>query len=144
MLSSTHMRTLAILLIALPALAQDARNTDLPGTDTHFKMPEYRTLAEWQARRAQLQRQILSTAGLLPMPVKRPLNPQIFGRIEHPDYTIEKVLLETMPGYWLGANLYRPVGKTGKLPAIASPHGHWDYGRLENSTNGSIPARCIM
>jgi dienelactone hydrolase len=137
------MRTLSLLLLVLPLAAQDARNTDLPGTDTTFKMPEYRTLAEWQARRAQLQKQILSSAGLLPMPAKTPLHPQIFGRIAKSDYSVEKVLIETMPGYWLGGNLYRPVGKSGKLPAIASPHGHWIYGRLEDSNLGSIPARCI-
>jgi dienelactone hydrolase len=130
-------------LTALTAAAQDARVTDLPGTDTQFRMPEYRTLAEWQARRAHLQKQILSAAGLLPMPVKTPLRPLVFGRIAKPDYTVEKVLLETMPGYYLGGNLYRPLGRSGKLPAIASPHGHWVYGRLEDSATGSIPARCI-
>ena len=24
-----------------------------------------------------------------------------------------------------------------------SPHGHWTYGRIENSANGSLPARGI-
>jgi dienelactone hydrolase len=122
---------------------QDIRNTNTPGTNTHFEMPQYRTLAEWEARKAHLRKQILSAAGLLPMPEKTPLNPQIFGRIEHKDYSIEKVLLETMPGYYLGGNLYRPTGKTGRLPAVATPHGHWTYGRLEDTPLGSIPARCI-
>lgn len=106
-------------------------------------MPEYRTRDQWEVRRQHLRKQILSAAGLLPMPAKTPLNPQVFGRIKAPGYTIEKVLLETLPGYWLGGNLYRPTGKSGRLPAIASPHGHWNYGRLEHAQNGSIPARCI-
>src|SRR5207253_8579085 len=42
-----------------------------------------------------------------------------------------------------GGNLYRPLGKPGKHPGVASPHGHWDYGRIENTPTVSVPARCI-
>jgi dienelactone hydrolase len=137
----------SFLLAALPLLAQipsqDSRNTNVPNTDTQFKGPEYRSLAEWQARRAKLQKQVLSANGLLPMPEKTPLNPQVFGRIDRGDYSIEKVLLETLPGFYLGGNLYRPLKRTGKFPAVASPHGHWTYGRVENAALGSIPARAI-
>ncbi len=137
-----------MLLLAAAALAaqipdHDARNTVVPNTDTHFRMPAYNTLAEWEARKAQLRRQILAAAGLWPMPERTPLNPQIFGRIENKDYSIEKVLLETLSGYYLGGNLYRPLGRTGRFPGVASPHGHWNYGRLEHTTLGSIPARGI-
>src|SRR4030095_13001213 len=38
--------------------------------------------------------------------------------------------------------LYRPVG-AGPFPAILSPHGHWAYGRLENSAVASVPGRAI-
>jgi dienelactone hydrolase len=56
---------------------------------------------------------------------------------------VEKVLLETYPGFYLGGNLYRPTGKQGPFPAIVSPHGHWAYGRLENQQLVSVPGRCI-
>jgi len=121
----------------------DLRNTEIPDTNTHFTMPQYKTLAEWEARKAHLKKQILSAAGLMPLPDKTPLNAQIFGRIENRDYSIEKVLLETLPGYYLGGNLYRPLHRTGKFPAIASPHGHWTYGRLENQQLATIPGRGI-
>jgi dienelactone hydrolase len=102
-------------------------------------------LAEWEARRAYLRKQILSAAGLLPMPPKNDLHAQIFGRIENKTYSIEKVLLETLPGYYLGGNLYRPLrpAPPGGFPAIVSPHGHWNYGRLEHTVLASVPARCI-
>jgi len=134
--------TLAVLVAAfMPVQAQppgaDSRVTDLRGTNYHFQMPDYPTLAAWEARKGQLTRQILFAAGLLPVPERRPLHPQIFGRIEHPEYSIEKVLLETWPGFYLGGNLYRPKGKTGKVPAILNPHGHWTYGRLEQQPNYS-------
>ncbi len=137
---------LAALFLA-PAGAQipgsDTRNTITPGTDTHFSAPHPSSLAAWETRRARLREQILSASGLNPMFPRTPLHPQVFGRIVHPDYTVEKVLLETLPGFYLGGNLYRPVGKPGPRPGIVSPHGHWDYGRLENTAVASVPGRAI-
>src|SRR5438270_12317949 len=124
--------------------AEDSRNVNLPGTNTHSTMPVYRTRADWEARKAQLRKQILFSAGLLPMPVKTPLSPHIFGRIENKDYSVEKVYLETMPGYYLAGNLYRPLRKSGKLPGVVAPHGHWAYGRLENQPLASHPTRAIQ
>src|SRR5690349_13840110 len=144
------MRLLAVLLASACAVvaqipARDARNVDLSNTDTHFVPKTYKTLAEWQARREFLRKQILYAAGLAPMLPKNDLRPQIFGRIEKADYSIEKVLLETLPGYYLGGNLYRPrrAAPPDGFPAVLSPHGHWDYGRLEHSTIASVPARGI-
>ena len=102
------MRFAAALLFACVAAAQipseDARNTNTPGTDTHFTMPVFQTRTGWEAHAARLRKQILSSAGLLPMPEKNPLHAKIFGRIEQKDYTIEKVYLETLPGYYLGGD----------------------------------------
>jgi dienelactone hydrolase len=132
----------ALLSAVLPAQipATDARNSDLHHTDFHFTMPTYATLPEWEAHQAHLRRQILVAAGLYPLPEKTPLHPEISGRIERGDYSIEKVALETMPGYYLGGNLYRPLHPGGKVPAVLTPHGHWTYGRLENSPDFSGPA----
>ncbi len=125
--------------------AQDARNLNLPNTDTHFAPKAYQTLSEWQAHKEHLRKQILSAAGLLPLFPKNDLHPKIFGRIENRDYSIEKVLLETLPGYYLGGNLYRPLKPAPPegFPAVLSPHGHWNYGRLEHTTIASVPARAI-
>src|SRR4051794_11926613 len=108
------MRTLLLSLCVCVAArgqapAQDARNVDPPNTDTHFGARKYATRAEWETRKQHLRRQILSAAGLLPLFPKNDLHPQIFGRIENGDYSIEKLLLETMPGFYLGGNLYRPL-----------------------------------
>jgi hypothetical protein len=133
------------LLVHAQIPQQDARNNNLPNTDTHFVAKTYRTLPEWEARKKALRTQILSAAGLLPMFPKNDLHPQIFGRIENRDYSIEKVLLETLPGFYLGGNLYRPLKAAPPegFPAIISPHGHWNYGRLENTDIASVPARAI-
>lgn len=122
-------------LAQIPAV--DTRVSDVRHTNYHFRMTEYPTLAAWEARKAQLERQVLSSSGLLPMPERTPLHPRIFGRIEHSEYSVEKVLLETWPGFYLGGNLYRPKGRAGRLPAIVNPHGHWNYGRLEQQPDYS-------
>src|ERR1044071_9486777 len=145
------MRTLLLLLLCawIGALAQipsrDARNIDPPNTDTHFAPRTFKTRAEWEAHKQHLRKQILSAAGLMPLFPKSDLHPQIFGRIENRDYSIEKVLIETLPCYYLGGNLYRPLKPAPPegFPAVLSPHGHWNYGRLEHTHLASVPARAI-
>ena len=77
--------------------------------------------------------------GLWPMWPKTPLEPKVFGKVERDGYTIEKVVLETFPGFTLSGNLYRPAGKSGKLPGMLCPHGHWADGRV----NPDVQLRCI-
>ena len=135
----------ALVCVVLPAARipeQDARNVVL-SSSTHYKMPVFASREAWLERAAFLRKQILASAGLLPMPEKTPLNAQIFGKLERDGYSIEKVLLETYPGFYMGGNLYRPRGRQGPFPGIASPHGHWRYGRLENQPFVSVAARCI-
>ncbi|MDX1982557.1 MAG: acetylxylan esterase [Bryobacteraceae bacterium] len=133
------------LLFASLLAAQDGdpRLTPVEGTNHVYQMPKYGSLAEWKQRREHLRKQILAAAGLLPMPAHGPVRSEIFGKLEREGYSIEKVWIETMPGYYLGGNLYRPLGRTGPFPGIVSPHGHWKRGRIEDGEHGSIPARCI-
>lgn len=139
-----------LLALAIGAMAsafgqipeRDARNTEIRHTDLHYSLPEY-TKEQWERRAAFLRKQILFSAGLLPLPSKSPLNPLVGDLIVHDDHSVQSVLLETYPGFFLGGNLYRPVGKDGKLPAVVSPHGHWRFGRFENSEVGSVPSRGI-
>ena len=121
---------------------------------TAARQPQYRTLndtfapprvtsvEEWQQRAAYLREHILASAGLLPMPEKTPLNPNTFGEVRYAGYTVAKVHFESLPGFFVAGNLYRPEGD-GPFPAILSPHGHWPYGRLENSASASVPGRAI-
>jgi dienelactone hydrolase len=120
--------------------SEDARNTNIVTTNTHMQLPAFGSLKAWEERKAFLRNQILVATGMSPMPEKTPLHAQVFGRIDGRDYTIEKVLLETLPGFYLGGNLYRPKNGQAKHPAVLNPHGHWQYGRLENEPVDSGPA----
>ena len=136
--------SLALVAGAWCARAQvpdvDRRLVEVANTNTHFSFPTYRGIDEWRDRQLHLRRQILSAAGLLPLPSRTPLSAVVFDRIERGDYTIEKVLLQTLPGYYLGGNLYRPARRSGRFPGVLSPHGHWSRGRIENIKNYSVPA----
>ena len=105
------MRIISLLLLACLAFAADKRNTYTPNTDTPLTFDAPADLKAWEARKAALRESILFDAGMLPMPPKTALNPIVAGRIEHDDYAIERVVIETMPGYWLGGNLYLPKGR---------------------------------
>jgi hypothetical protein len=110
--------------------------------DDRFDPPHYTTSEAWNARAASVREHVLASAGLLPLPDKTPLRPSIFGEVRRADYTVSKVYFESLPGFFVTGNLYRPVGD-GPFPAILSPHGHWAYGRLENTLINSGPGRAI-
>lgn len=109
---------------------------------TTYPPPHYSSVDDWKKRAAYLREHILASAGLLPMPERTPLRPVVFGELKHDDYTVSKVYFESLPGFLVTGNLYRPVGQ-GPFPAILSPHGHWTYGRLENTPLVSAPGRSI-
>src|SRR5262249_32699047 len=77
--------------------------------------------------------------GLWPMITRTPLKPQVYGKLRRDGYTIEKVVLETFPGFTLSGDLYRPAEATGKIPGLLCPHGHWSDGRV----NPEVQQRCI-
>jgi dienelactone hydrolase len=149
------LRVLCVLiLLQLPAfgrplLAQSLPEKDLragpPRTrDTPRAFPAVSSREDWTRRARDIREQVLVSCGLWPMPEKTPLDARVFGRLERDGYSVEKVLLQTHPGFFLGGNLYRPLGQgPGPFPAVLNPHGHWDHGRLEDSERGSVPARCI-
>ncbi len=109
--------------------------TNQQGAD--FKAPA--TAEAWNERARAVRDHLNITTGLWPEYQRTPLKPQIYGKLERDDYTIEKVVLETFPGFTLSGNLYRPIGKKGKLPAILCPHGHWAEGRVQPE----LQQRCI-
>ncbi len=116
-------------------LRRNRARTNNQGAD--FQAPA--TAAEWRDRAEHLREQMRVTLGLWPSFPKTPLNPQIYGKLDRGDYTIEKVVLETFPGFTLSGNLYRPANRSGKVPAILCPHGHWEDGRV----NPEVQQRCI-
>ena len=126
---------------AAPPQSQPQKST-YRTLDDRFAPPQFSSLDEWKRRAEYLREHVLASAGLLPLPEKTPLHPSVFGEIAHSDYRVSKVYFESLPGFFVTGNLYRPIGD-GPFPAILSPHGHWAYGRLENTPLNSGPGRAI-
>ncbi len=110
---------------------QDPRRDTVRTNNEGVKFEPPATLSAWLDRKEHLRKQLLVALGLWPMPVKGPLKPRIFDRVERDGYSIESVVLETFPGHVLTGNLYRPLNLEGKKPAMLSPHGHYANGRYE-------------
>lgn len=131
-------------LVFLPTFRLDAQTAAIKTLDSPRSFPEITTEAQWHDRRRAIREQVLVSAGLWPMPEKTPLNAVISGKIERDGYSVEKVYFQSLPGFYVAGNLYRPLGKGGgPFPAILNPHGHWGNGRLEDSPLCSVPGRCI-
>jgi len=114
-------------------LPKDIRLGPLRVYDGECTFVPPKTKEEWTARAERVRRQVLVSLGLWPMPTKTPLNVVITGKIDRPDYTVEKVYFESVPGFYVAGNLYRPKGKSGRMPAVLCPYGHWPEGRFTDS-----------
>jgi len=154
-----------LLALSLVACADEPAPTrplrDLNTSD--FPFTSVPNTAAWATRRMEIQNRVLLAAGLLPMPERTPLRAVLHGRIEREDYTVDKVIFESLPGNFVTGNLYLPKKVSGKIPGIISPHGHWPDGRFmragdvevkkqlasgaeqfENSARSPLQARCVQ
>ena len=126
----------------------DRRRTEIRHLNLPCEFVAPSTKEAWEKRARSLREHILVSMGLWPNPSRSPLNAEITHRVEREGYSIENVRFQSLPGFYVTGNLYRPAGDEGSSgnglrPAILNPHGHWKEGRLAHEPAGSIPARCI-
>jgi cephalosporin-C deacetylase-like acetyl esterase len=87
------------------------------------------TVAEAERRKQEVREKLLQLLGGLP-DYSGPLNTRITGKIQAEGYTIEKVLFQSLPNFYITADLYRP-DKPGRYPAILYQSGHTQEGKPE-------------
>ncbi|PYQ02229.1 MAG: hypothetical protein DMF82_16805 [Acidobacteria bacterium] len=87
-------------------------------------LSDVRSLEEWKRQRPALRGELLYMLGLDPFPERTPLKPQVTGTLTRPDYRIEKLVFQSLPGLYVTANLYLPASGSGPLPAILYVCGH--------------------
>jgi dienelactone hydrolase len=78
----------------------------------------------WQSHAEHLRRCILRGANLDPLPRRTPLQPVTRDRRVEDGYTVENVAFESIPGFFVTGNLYRPLNAKPPYVAVLSPHGH--------------------
>ena len=63
------------------------------------------------------------------MPKRAALNARVVAREELPNFTLEKVIFESRPGFLVTGNLYLPANLTGKAPGVLGVCGHSPEGK---------------
>jgi hypothetical protein len=82
-----------------------------------------------EKRRASVKDTVLRLIGGLPQS-KTPLNAKINGNIDHDGFRIEKVIFESLPDFFVTANLYLPtVAGAGPFPVVLMTPGHSPTGK---------------
>ena len=102
--------------------------------------------AEWEAYAMWLRQHMQVCLALAPAPPETALRADVFGSWSGGGVRCEKVAFESLPGFYVTGNLYRPAepAKPRTRPAILCPHGHWEDGRLhDRDARGSVVARCL-
>jgi len=80
--------------------------------------------AEWEGRRTTLAARLRAAMGLKPWPARSPLNARVTGRAQREGYTIENLVFESRPGFFVTANVYVPKGGPKRKPAVVVVPGH--------------------
>jgi pimeloyl-ACP methyl ester carboxylesterase len=120
-------------------LCQGSYYTEAQGAAQLAKVTaSLKTLTDWTAHADSMRAQIKKGLNLEKLPARSPFNAKSRNKKQLDGYTVEAVIFESFPGFYVTGNLYRPTGdhKRQSLAVIACPHGHWDkaedYGRFRN------------
>ena len=128
------MRIGACVALSLAILATPTSRAGEPPLAEYFRIETARLTAKpllgidsaeaWKARRPELQGKLKAMLGLVPEPPRGDLKAEVRGTVERPDFTVEKIVYQSLPGLYVTANLYRPRTPVGPLPAILYVCGH--------------------
>jgi len=86
------------------------------------KVDACKTKEAWLQRKHYLQEQLLTSIGGLPQRV--PLDPKIVGSLDRKTFTVEKILYQSLPGYYVTACLFLPKKRQEPAPAVIYCSGH--------------------
>jgi dienelactone hydrolase len=103
------------------------------------KLRAFRGRADWEGHVETTRARFRAALGPLPLSQGAPPAVERTGVLERDGYAVEKLLLETQPGFWAAANLYLPARPAGRAPAILNAVGHWEHSKAQEVEQ----ARCI-
>lgn len=102
----------------------------------------YQDVNSWEARADRVRQGIWEGLGLTAYFERTPLNPIIREKQTFDGYTVENVAFESLPGFFVTGNLYRPTQKKPSYPAVLSPHGHFQGSVYSARTREGMQQRC--
>jgi len=94
-----------------------------------------------EKQRDRLHKEFLFMIGLEPLPARTALEMTRVRTVERREYTIEVLHYQSLPGFYVTANLYRPKKGRGPFPAVVWGPGHSSdpYGAKALRQNYAIP-----
>ena len=81
------------------------------------------TRADAERRQREVGQKVVDLVGGIPRPAAGPVVAKRLGTVDDDGFRIENVAYESVPGYWVTANVYVPAG-TGPFPALVVAPGH--------------------
>ncbi|MFM7315933.1 MAG: alpha/beta hydrolase family protein, partial [bacterium] len=87
-----------------------------------------KTPAELKLLQDDLRNRFFHLIGGLPT-TRKPIEIKVMGEFNELDYTVRRVIFESLPGYFVPAVVYLPKNRKEPLPAIVSPCGHSRNGK---------------
>jgi dienelactone hydrolase len=87
-------------------------------------LADVKDLEDWETKREVYRKQLFEMFGLHPLPEKTDLKPVVTGKVEHDEFTVEKIHYQSRPGLYVTANLYIPKGLEEPAPTILYVCGH--------------------
>ena len=105
------------------------------------KVTAIQTRAQAEDRQAMVRKKIMSLIGTLPQ--RTALNVKLMGVTQADGFWIQKLILDSQPGFHIPALLYLPDGHPPdqKLPAILISPGHAPSGKVSDYNSAAIFAR---
>jgi len=92
--------------------------------------PRIHTIAQAEQRKQTVRTRLLEDLGGLP-DYHGALNARVTGQLRNDSYTIEKVIYESLPGFYVTANVYRP-NRPREISGVLLQSGHTQEGKPEN------------
>jgi len=102
------------------------------------------SLSDWNNRAELIRQNLRKGMELETLPKRTPLNPHYRNKQKLDGYTVEAVKFESMPGFFVTGNLYKPTGKIKdkSLPVILNAHGHSRDSVSGGRFSNNMQARC--
>ena len=91
------------------------------------RLARLQTPEDWRAYQETVREHLGDHWG--PFPLKTPLNARTVGVIDREKFTIEKVVYESRPRYYVTANFYCPKGRKFPVPGVILVCGHASEGK---------------
>ena len=106
-----------------PTLCQENYFTEKEGA-LFLESHKVDNLSDWNIRSTKIIEQVKTGMNLNRVPKKSSSRATIHSKQEMDGYTVENVFFESIPGFYVTGNLYRPKKQATSYAGILCPHGH--------------------